>query len=60
VDEPRLQEAEEGELGRQVKSASIARLDPRSGVRAGDLIELAVDTSRVHFFDPATGKSIWD
>ena len=27
-------------------------------VRPGQPLELAVDTSRLHFFDPATGESI--
>ncbi len=38
----------------------VGRFNPRSRVRAGDQIEIAVDTSRAHFFDPATEKSIWD
>jgi multiple sugar transport system ATP-binding protein len=36
----------------------IARLDPRSGVRAGSRITFGVDTSRLHFFDPDTGLAI--
>jgi multiple sugar transport system ATP-binding protein len=32
-----------------------ARLDPQSSPRPGDTIRLAVDTSRFHYFDPATG-----
>jgi multiple sugar transport system ATP-binding protein len=31
-----------------------ARLDPQSSPRPGDRIRLAVDTSRFHYFDPAT------
>jgi multiple sugar transport system ATP-binding protein len=27
-------------------------------VRSGQPLELAVDTSRVHFFDPASGETI--
>jgi multiple sugar transport system ATP-binding protein len=37
----------------------IARLTPRSEARIGATIELALDTSRLHFFDPATGNAIW-
>jgi multiple sugar transport system ATP-binding protein len=33
----------------------VARLDPASGVRQGEEAELWVDTSRIHFFDAATG-----
>jgi multiple sugar transport system ATP-binding protein len=40
------------------KSLWTARVSSRSGARAGQPLELAVDTSRMHFFDPATGESI--
>jgi multiple sugar transport system ATP-binding protein len=33
----------------------VARLDSESGIRQGEETELWVDTSRIHFFDPATG-----
>jgi multiple sugar transport system ATP-binding protein len=36
----------------------VARLDPESGVRQGQESELWVDTSRIHFFDAATGGHI--
>jgi multiple sugar transport system ATP-binding protein len=36
----------------------VARLDPASGVKQGAESELWVDTSRVHFFDAATGGRI--
>ena len=34
----------------------VASFSPRSRVRTGDTIEVAVDTSRLHFFDLATGS----
>ena len=40
------------------KSLWTARVSARSRVRAGQPLQLAVDTSRVHFFDPATGETI--
>ena len=40
------------------KSLWTARVSARSGVRSGQSLELAVDTSRLHFFDPASGASI--
>jgi len=40
------------------KSLWTARVSSRSGVRPGHPLELAVDTSRMHFFDPASGASI--
>ena len=40
------------------KSLWTARVSSRSAVRPGAPLELAVDTSRLHFFDPATGEAI--
>jgi len=36
----------------------VAAFAPRSRVRAGDEIEVVVDTERMHFFDPETGYAI--
>jgi multiple sugar transport system ATP-binding protein len=36
----------------------IARLTPRSDVRIGATVDLALDTSRLHFFDSETGNAI--
>ena len=35
-----------------------ARVDPRRAPRVGEPLELAVDSERVHFFDPETGDAI--
>jgi multiple sugar transport system ATP-binding protein len=40
------------------KSLWTARVSARSAARAGQPLELAVDTRRLHFFDPATGHTI--
>jgi multiple sugar transport system ATP-binding protein len=40
------------------RSLWTARVTSRSAVRSGSALELAVDTSRLHFFDPASGESI--
>src|SRR5215469_1516226 len=40
------------------KSLWTARVSSRSLVRPGADLELAVDTSRLHFFDPASGETI--
>jgi multiple sugar transport system ATP-binding protein len=36
----------------------VASFAPRSRVRAGDRVEVVVDTERMHFFDPETGEAI--
>jgi multiple sugar transport system ATP-binding protein len=35
-----------------------ARFDPRTRVRPGDRVELAVDATRAHVFDPVTGSAL--
>jgi multiple sugar transport system ATP-binding protein len=35
-----------------------SRLHPRTAVRAGRTVKLAVDVERLHLFDPATGRAI--
>jgi multiple sugar transport system ATP-binding protein len=40
------------------KSLWTARVSARSPVRPGQPLQLAVDTSRLHFFDPASGETI--
>jgi len=41
-------------------AAGIARIDARSGIRAGDVARFAVETERLHFFDAGTGLAIRD
>ena len=36
----------------------VAAFAPRSRVRAGDEIQVAVDTERMHFFDPESGEAV--
>ena len=46
------------DAGAEVVGDFVARVTARSGVRAGDSIELAVDTERLHFFDLASGQAV--
>ena len=39
-------------------STIVARCDPRTGAKPGERIELTVDVSRLHMFDPATGRTL--
>jgi multiple sugar transport system ATP-binding protein len=41
-------------------SLFVARVDRATRAAEGRRIELAVDTERLHFFDPATGAGIYD
>jgi len=51
--------AAELEAGRhEGRSTFVARLSPRTEARERGDVELAVDTSRMHFFDPDTGSRI--
>jgi multiple sugar transport system ATP-binding protein len=45
-------------IGEDAATACIASLGARSRVRTGDMIELAVDTERLHLFDLVTGEAI--
>jgi multiple sugar transport system ATP-binding protein len=50
-----------GEDAAEVKgSAWVARLDRDTAASEGARVELAVDTNRLHFFDPETGDAIYD
>jgi multiple sugar transport system ATP-binding protein len=71
IDAPPVEHADTAALARDVgeeeaeavgvqaeHSLWTARVSPRTRVRPGDQIELAVDTSSLHFFDPDTGLAI--
>ncbi|MBD0348005.1 MAG: sn-glycerol-3-phosphate ABC transporter ATP-binding protein UgpC [Thermoleophilia bacterium] len=38
----------------------VGRFSPRSRIREGDTVEVAVDARALHFFDPETGLGIYD
>ncbi|HEY7004181.1 MAG TPA: sn-glycerol-3-phosphate ABC transporter ATP-binding protein UgpC [Gaiellaceae bacterium] len=38
----------------------VGRFSPRSKVKEGETVEVAVDTTSLHFFDPETGLGIYD
>jgi multiple sugar transport system ATP-binding protein len=42
------------------EASVIARLNPRTRVQKGDRMELVVDTTRLHFFDPDDASAIYD
>jgi len=57
-DERAVQELDEEDA--QPTSTIVGRFSPRSRVRAGEDIEVAIDTRTLHFFDPETGLGIYD
>ncbi len=50
--------ADQGEIVAASVSEGVARVDPRSAIRARGRAVLGVDTERLHFFDPDTGDAI--
>jgi multiple sugar transport system ATP-binding protein len=48
------QQAKEG------RNEFVAQLDPKTRIRKGDEAELAVDTTRLHFFDQSTSEGVYD
>jgi multiple sugar transport system ATP-binding protein len=42
------------------RTTMVGRFSPRSQVNEGDTVEVVVDTSSLHFFDPDTGLGIYD
>jgi multiple sugar transport system ATP-binding protein len=49
---------EEAPLIERRGASFIATFEPRSAVRVGDRVEVALDTRRLHFFDPETEESL--
>jgi len=47
------------EQAKEGRNEFVAQLDPKTRIRRGDDVELAVDTSQLHFFDPETGLGIY-
>ena len=41
------------------ESIVVARLNPRTRIQKGEAVELVVDTTRLHFFDPEDGSGIY-
>ena len=48
------------ELARRGGALFVARVDRATRARAGEPVEVAVKTNRLHFFDPQTGLGIYD
>jgi multiple sugar transport system ATP-binding protein len=58
VGQEALEAAEKGAIAGE--SEFLARLNPRTEAKKGQPIELVVDVSRLHFFDPETGEGIYE
>jgi len=53
-------EARVDQLAEENTATLVGRFGPRSRVREGDKVEVAVDTRALHFFDPETGLGIYE
>jgi multiple sugar transport system ATP-binding protein len=42
-----------------ISGEGVARIDPKTAVKAGDRISFAVEPDGMQFFDPASGAAIW-
>ena len=42
-----------------ISGEGVARVDPKTPVKAGDRLNFAVDTAGMQFFDPESGAAIW-
>jgi multiple sugar transport system ATP-binding protein len=42
-----------------ISGEGVARVDPKTAVKAGDRITFAIETSGLQFFDPDSGAAIW-
>jgi multiple sugar transport system ATP-binding protein len=58
VDQAVSAEEEEASLIQSDKSLFAARVDPRTKARVGRTTRLAIDASRLYFFDPDSGESL--
>jgi multiple sugar transport system ATP-binding protein len=58
VGQEALEAAERGAMAGE--SEFLARLNPRTKAQQGQPIELVVDVHRLHFFDPETGRGIYE
>ena len=56
-DERAVSQAAEGS---KQHTTMVGRFDPRSKVKEGETVEVAVDTRGLHFFDPDSGLGIYD
>ncbi len=54
--DPDVQDLPTGETS--ATSSAVGRFSPRSRVRAGEKVEIVVDSDRLHFFDPETRLAI--
>jgi multiple sugar transport system ATP-binding protein len=55
-DERAVQEAA---AGTKQHTTMVGRFNARSQVKQGEVVEVAVDTRSLHFFDPETGLGIY-
>ncbi|MCW2780335.1 MAG: transporter related protein [Marmoricola sp.] len=68
TDAPAAASDDMAELGKEIapvgplaeRTIIVARFSPRSGVQLGKPVTMALDTERLHFFEPTSGMAVWD
>jgi multiple sugar transport system ATP-binding protein len=58
VDIEAVEELEE--RAKEDRTVFVARLNPRTEAKVGQQLELVVDTTALHFFDPDSGLAVFD
>jgi hypothetical protein len=48
------------QLASDERATRVGRFSPATRIREGDTIDVAVEESALHFFDPSTGEAIYD
>jgi multiple sugar transport system ATP-binding protein len=48
------------EVAKGGRAEFVAEVDPKSAAKAGERVDLAIDTTQLHFFDPETSLGIYD
>jgi multiple sugar transport system ATP-binding protein len=48
------------QLASDERATLVGRFSPATRIREGDTIDVAVEESALHFFDPSTGEAIYD
>jgi multiple sugar transport system ATP-binding protein len=60
LDAPTVDSGDPDAVDEKGSANAVGRFNPRSRVRIGDAVTIAVSSENLHFFDPASRLAIWD